>query len=147
MIAECAADLLAKVRTVAALANSASLSIGGRSADPGMLKIPLPAAWVTLRKDVSDERDYEHGPASGMISPSPILLATFAVTIFVPYIDDNDLLAVQYPLLESIISTVHANESPSGYRWRYAGQRIALVYPDRLAYEQHFTVDYIINPT
>lgn len=145
MIAECAADLLAKVRTVSALASAASLSIGGRSADPGLIKIPLPAAWVTLGKDASDERDFEHGPASGFIPEAPLMIATFPVTIFVPYIDDADLLTVQFPLLESVVKAVHATESPSGYRWRYAGQRIALVYPDRLAYEQRYTLNYVIS--
>ena len=144
MIAECAADLLSKVKTVPALATSAALSIGGRSADPGLVKIPLPASWVTLSKDASDEQSYEHGPPSGVITVNE-LLATFAVTTFIPYINDDDLLGTQFPLLESIIVAIHATESPSGFRWRYAGQRIALVYPDRLAYEQRYTVNYVIS--
>jgi hypothetical protein len=50
VIAECAASLLALVKTVPALADKTSLSIGGRSADPGLVKIPLPAAWITSGK-------------------------------------------------------------------------------------------------
>ena len=145
MIAECAADLLSKVKTVPALATSAALSIGGRSADPGLVKIPLPASWVTLSKDASDEQSYEHGPPSGFVSDAGLLLATFAITTFIPYINDDDLLTTQFPLLESVITAIHATESPSGFRWRYAGQRIALVYPDRLAYEQRYTVNYVIS--
>ena len=145
MIAALAADLLAKFRTVPALENSASLSIGGRSSDPGLVKVPLPVAWLTFSRDASDEQSYEHGPASGMIHAAPLMIATFSATIFVPYLSDDDLLSTQYPLLLAAVNAVHATESPSGMRWRYAGQRIALVYPDRLAYEQRYTVNYTPN--
>lgn len=145
MIAECAADLLAKVMSVPTLTASASLTLGGRSNDPGLVKIPLPAAWLALAKDASDEVAYSNGPASGLIHPAPVLIGTFAVTTFVPYISDADMLGTQYPLLESIIRAVHATESPSGFRWRYEGQKIALVHPDRLAYEQRYTVNYTIT--
>lgn len=143
MIAECAADLLAKVRTVPALAGSASLSIGGKSSDPGLVKIPLPAAWVTLKTEISDEQSYEHGPSSGHVGPA-LMMATFCVTVFIPYLDDDDLLTVQFPLLQDIILAVHSTGTPAGaLQWRYTGQRIALVYPDRLAYEQRYTVSLI----
>ncbi len=145
MIAECAADLLARVKTVSALADKTSLSIGGRSVDPGLVKIPLPAAWVTFGKDISDEQSYEHGDPSGFIRENPLMLSTWPITIFIPYTTDADLLTVQFPLLESVIAAVHAQEAPSGLRWRFAGQRIALVYPDRLAYEQRYTLNYTIN--
>lgn len=149
MIAECAADILAKVKTVPDFTTASGvmvgLSIGGRSSDPGMLKIPLPAAWVTLKSDQTDEQDYTHGPASGLIPTTQGMLATYAVMVFVPYIDDDDLLDTQYPLLEAVASAVHGTESPSGLRWRYIGQRIALVYPDRLAYEQRFTLNFPIT--
>lgn len=146
MIAECAADLLARVKSIAALADRTSLTIGGRSADPGLVKIPLPAAWVTFGKDISDEQSYEHGPASGLVLEAPLMLSTWPITIFIPYTTDDDLIGVQFPLLESVIAAVHAQEAPSGLRWRFAGQRIALVYPDRLAYEQRYTLNYTIQP-
>lgn len=147
MISECAADLLAKVKTVPALAISAALSLGGKSADPGLLKIPLPAAWVMLTKDASDEPSYEHGPDSGVIHAGPVLLATFSVNVFTAYSDDANMLTATYPMLEAIAVAIHATESPSGFRWRYAGQRVALVYPDRLTYEQRYTVNYVLTPT
>lgn len=145
MIAELAADILAKVQTVSTLETQTGLSIGGRSADPGLLQIPLPAVWITLKADIVDQRDYTHGPESGVITPSQAMMSTFCVTVFVPYVDDADLLATQYPLLEAVAAAVHGTEAPSGYRWRYIGQQIALVYPDRLAYEQRYTVSYITN--
>ena len=151
MIAECAADILAKVKTVPEFTTATGvmvgLSIGGRSNDPGMLKIPLPAAWVSLKSDQTDEQEYTHGPSSGFIPNPQMMMATYAVMVFVPYVDDDDLLANQYPLLEAVASAVHATESPAGLRWRYIGQRIALVYPDRLAYEQRYTLSFPITTT
>jgi hypothetical protein len=145
VIAECAADLLARVKSIASLTDRTSLSIGGRSADPGLVKVPLPAAWVTFGKDESDEHDYNHGDTSGFIREAPLMLSTWPITIFIPYTTDDDLINVQFPLLESVISAVHAKDAPSGLRWRFAGQRIALVYPDRLAYEQRYTLNYTIS--
>jgi hypothetical protein len=143
VIAQLAADLLAKVQTVPALALSAGLSLGGRSADPGLLKVPVPAAWITFKQDGSDQQSYEHGNPSGFETDSPLMMMTWCVTVLMPYIDDADLLTTQYPLLEAVILAVAGTESGGGFNWRYAGQRIALVYPDRLAYEQRYTVDYV----
>lgn len=144
MISECAADILAKVQAVAGIAagSGAALSLGGRSADPGLLKVPLPAAWVTLREDETAERDYTHGHESGVVIRAQPMMLTFAVTIWIPYSSDEDLLEVQFPLLEAVIGAVHASDcTVAGYRWRYIGQRIALVHNDRLAYEQRYTLN------
>jgi hypothetical protein len=143
VIAELATDLLTKVRSVDALALYTSLTLGGKKDDPGLLKCPLPAAWVKFGKDGSDERDRNYGPESGLVSEAQLMMAEWLVTVLVPYTTDDDLLLVQYPLLEAITTAVHAQDSPSGLRWRYAGQRIALVYTDRLAYEQRYTVNLV----
>jgi hypothetical protein len=141
VIAECAASLLALVKTVPALADKTSLSIGGRSADPGLVKIPLPAAWITFGKEESDQASYERGDPSGMVMEAQLMMATFPITIFIPYVDDADLIDTQFPLLSAVIAAVHNQLSPSGFAWRFTGQRIALVYPDRLAYEQRYTLN------
>lgn len=145
MITALAQDLLTRVESLAALTNRTGLSIGGRTNDPGLLKIPLPAAWIVLKNDTVDESSFQRGPESGLVPPSQEMMATFAITLFVPYINDADLLTTQYPLLESVWGAIHAKESPSGYRWRYIGQHIALVYPDRICYEQRFTVSFVTN--
>lgn len=145
MLAALMADIKAKVETVTVLAQATSLSIGGRSVDPGLLLIPLPAAWIVFKNDQVDEEQYQHGPSSGLVPRSQVVMATIAVTVFIEYLDDADLLANQFPLLERVAEAVHATEisAAPAYRWRYIGQKIALVYPDRLAYEQRFTVDYV----
>ena len=78
-----------------------------------------------------------------LVPATQIMLGTWAVTIFVPYVDDTDMLATQYPLLEAVRDAIHATDAPSGERWCYLGQKIALVYPDRLAYEQRYSVRFV----
>ena len=107
MIAALAQDLLTRVASLAALTNRTGLAIGGRMNDPGLLKIPLPAAWIVLKTDTVDESSFQRGPASGLIPPSQEMMATFAITLFVPYIDDTDLLTTQFPLLVGDAVGVH----------------------------------------
>ena len=154
MIAECAADLLARVQTVTALNGRTSLSIGGRSADPGLLKAPLPIAWVVFGGDQADEAPYgsssQGGP--GMVPAMQTMLSNWRVVVYVPYTDDADLLTVQYPMLEAVAAAVKRTvtgtdggvEAPSGHRWRYTGQKAAVLPNDRMAYEQHYTLDMVL---
>jgi hypothetical protein len=146
MLAELAADLLEKVRSVEALADSTALTIGGKAKDPDLTKIPLPAAWVVMRKEGKDVTPYERTDMSGVVDEY-MLGGIWTVTVMVPYLSDEDLLTTQYPLLESVRKAVHkepvAIEAADGsMRWAYMGMRIALVYTDRLAYEQTYHVNY-----
>jgi hypothetical protein len=149
MIAENAEDLVARVTSVPALATSAGLALGGRGADPALTKIPLPAAWIMFGKDQVNEPPYgtsQSGGFGGMVPQIENIQQVFSVVIYVPYISQDDLLTTQYPLLESVIAAVRGNgrPAPSGHRWRYIGQKLAMVYPDRLAYEQHYTIDAVM---
>ena len=142
MIAQLGADILAKVKTVPALATQTGLTIGGHSQDPGLLKVSLPAAWIVMKGDqIDDDPSMTHGASTGFVAFSQTMLAVWSVTVFVPYVDDNDLLTVQYPLLELVINAVHGTATIA-HQWCYIGQKIALVFPDRLAYELRFSVNY-----
>jgi hypothetical protein len=146
MLAELASDLLDKVRTVPALEAKTSLTIGGKSADPDLTKIPLPAAWVVMRKEGKDTSPYDRTDMSGVVDEYT-LAGIWTVTIMVPYTSDDDLIDTQYPLLESVRKAVHKTEgdiesADGSMRWAYMGMRIALVYTDRLAYEQSYHVNY-----
>lgn len=141
MISENVADLIAKIQTLPQLASSSGLAIGGKGTDPGLLKIPLPAAWIMYSKDDVDEAPFGQGGAQpGLVPAQEVVLATCSVLIYLPYTDQDDLLNVQLPLLESVITAIRGKIAPSGHRWRYVGQKLALVYPDRIAYEQHYTL-------
>jgi hypothetical protein len=146
MISENAADLVARVASVAGFEGRVGLAIGGRGADPAMTKIQLPAAWVLFGKDQVDESPYgssQSGSRGGLIPNGENIQQVFSVVIYVPYLSQDDLLGNQFPLLESVIAAVRDNgrEAPSGNRWRYIGQKLAEVKPERLGYEQHYTLD------
>jgi hypothetical protein len=146
MIADIAEDLVERVTSVAGFEGRAGLAIGGRGADPAMTKIPLPAAWIMFGKDQVDESPYgssQSGGCGGLIPNGENIQLVFSVVIYVPYLSQDDLLTAQFPLLESVIKAVRGDglAAPSGNRWRYIGQKLAMVYPDRLAYEQHYTID------
>lgn len=143
MIAECTADLVARITALPALTNSASIFLGGHGADPGLIKVPLPAVWIIFAKD----QPVEYHTASDAPNMPPgiaVMLATFSVVTYLPYASQADLLAVQYPLLESMIKAINGQPSPSGHRWRYTGEQLVMVYPDRIAYDQHYVVELIL---
>jgi hypothetical protein len=148
VISECAADLAARVRSVPALANSAAFALGGKGTDPALKEIPLPAAWLALNLEQVDEDPLDRSTryAPGIVPEVQMMVATFPVLVIVPYIDETDLITNQYPLLESVVKAVKASggEAPSGHRWRYIGQRLAFVYPDRLGYEQRYTLNWTL---
>ena len=146
MIAENAADLVARVKSIPALTNSAGLAIGGKAGDPSLLKIPPPVAWILFGGDQADEEPYTASSRTGpgMVPSVEVVLAIFRVLVYVPYINDDDLLTNQYPLLESVIRAIRGQQAPSGHRWRYLGQKLTLVYTDRLAYEQRYSLDMVI---
>ncbi len=143
------------MRTVPALAGAnTGLSIGGKAQDPGLLKKAPPFAWVLYGGEQPGESPYGTSSqgGSGIVPDQEEMLSTFRVVVYVPYTSDADLLDTQLPLLESVALAVKASvttgplggiEAPNGYRWRYVGQKLALVYADRLGYEQHYTLQTI----
>jgi hypothetical protein len=147
MLAELASDLLDKVRTVPALEAKTSLTIGGKSADPDLTKIPLPAAWVVMRKEGKDTSPYDRTEMSGVVDEYT-LAGTWTVTVMVPYTSDDDLIDTQYPLLESVRKAVHASGGPTGATdggWAFMSQRLAQVYADRIAFEQVYNINYVTS--
>ena len=139
MISENALDLIARVTSITAFANSASFTLGGHGVDPALVKIPLPAAWVLYRGDGQKEDSDE-----ALVPGVGIMLSTWSVILYVPYAVQSDLLTVQFPLLESVITTIRGKTAPSGHRWRYDGQKLVNVLPDRIAYEQRYTLTMVI---
>lgn len=134
MYTENAQNLLALVETVPALVKTSGLAVGGRATDPAMASIPLPSAWVILADD--KPRD----PETGSNPDGQVVITTYVVMVYVPYISQADLIANQLPLLESVMKAVRGKQSTSGQKWRYEGQKLTLINTDRLAYEQRFSV-------
>lgn len=136
MIAECANDLYTKVQAIPALSASSGLAVGGQSPDPGMTKVPLPAAWILAHSAKTNI------PAN---NPVPFRVAnvdmSYLVMLYVPYLGQSDLINNQLPLLQSVIKAVHGTDAPSGQRWRFDTYALGLVNTDRLGYKIQFVLD------
>ena len=140
MIAQAISELYGYVGAVPGFA-SIGLLVGGKSPDPGLTKIPLPAAWLI----------HEGGKNTQAIaSPNLPVNATtqlgFAVMVYVPYTSQTDLINNQFPLLESLIAAVHGQTSQvTGQRWYYAKHRLVLLNADRLGFHVSFVLDAAIS--
>jgi len=133
MIAECAKDLYDKVQAISALAASAGLAVGGKEGDPGMTKIPLPAAWILAHNGVTTLP-----PTDGQVKQKTTAQLVYVVMLHVAYISQSDLINNQLPLLQAIINKVHGTDSPTGERWAFKDYLLTLVNTDRLGYRIQF---------
>jgi hypothetical protein len=129
-----ATDIYTKLATVPALATAVGFAIGGRTSDPALTKIPLPAAWVLLMSDRATD------PDTGTVMQTQVLLVEYAVLLYVPYNSQADLIATQFPLLRAARTAIHATTAPNKYRWKYIGQKLTVVNPDRMCYEQRYAI-------
>lgn len=146
MISELANDLLVKVRSVPTLAGSTSFAIGGKAADPALKTIPLPFSRLLFMNVFVAEDPMTTGTTRGsaIVPKQQSALFDFRALVGVPYLDDADITGVEFPLLESVKTAVHATASPSGHRWRWFHTKLSFVYPDRLGYELTFTVTAVL---
>jgi hypothetical protein len=139
MIAECTQDLYTKlaavqVGTATPLAQSVGLTVGGQGADPGMVQIPLPAAWILPASGVNQT------PENLLTIPprTQLQLSTYVVMLHLPYTNQGGLLTNEYPLLEAVQQTINGTTAPGGSRWWCKGYKLEAINKDRLIYEVQF---------
>ena len=140
MIAQAINELFGYVKSVRGLV-SVGLVVGGKAPDPGLTKVPLPAAWL-IHEGGKNTQD--------VVRPNLPVNATiqlhYAVMVYVPYTSQSDLIGTQYPLLEALIAGVHGQTSNvTGQRWYYAKHRLVLLNPDRLGFHVSFILDAAVS--
>ncbi len=133
MLAECAQDLLTKVQSIPALANSCGMAIGGTIPDPGMTKITLPAAWILFKRAKNT-----HDAQSALPSLNTNALLTYVVVVYLP---TSSQIGTQLPLLQSVIKTIQGTTAPSGSRWYWDATDLAAFNPDRMIYPLFFSAN------
>lgn len=129
-LGDCVLDIYTKIQTLPALASSTGLTLGGKEPDPGMTKIPLPAAWVLIpAADNMNIGDLENRPPS--LANVRLQQSIF---LHLPYISQTDLLANQVPLLESVVATVQGTSvgTAGGPRWNLHSFKMAAINTDRI---------------
>lgn len=136
MIAQAVQQLYTLLQAVPQLSTSIGLVIGGKAPDPGLTKVPLPAAWV-LHDGAQNTQDMR-------MAQVPLNITTqlaYVVMLYVPYTSQQDLIDNQLPLLEQVITAVHGQTAPTGQRWFWRRSKLVLINPDRLAYHISFELD------
>ena len=139
-------DILAKVRTVPDLADTTLITVGGVVED--RKAITLPAARILYLGDHEYEDSSPNTPRSNeeaIIPAVQMMLSTVVVLIMFPYVDDTAVIASYESTLESVKRAIHGKESSSGHRWRDIGCTKALIYADRIGYEQRFTTNWLLG--
>jgi len=148
MIGEIGTDLLNRVRSVPSLASSTSFAIGGKATDPALKTIPLPACRLLFMNMYADEDPRSTGSSrgGGMVPADQVVIFDFRALLIVPYLDDTDILTVEFPLLNAVVDAIKDTSVPtaSGHRWRLLSQKLSFVYPDRLGFEQRYTIDAVL---
>jgi len=147
VIKEMATDLLAKIRSLPEFVDRTSFSLGGNAEDIKLITIP--ACILLLLGDHIYEEPYSStGPSPrepGIVFGTQQMLATFSALVIVPYGSDDEIVNTQFPLLGTVASTVHGAQGPINHRWQYLGQTKRFVYPDRIGYEQRYTLEFSVT--
>ena len=132
-------SLLTYVSGISAFSTSTGTSQGEQLPDPTGLYANLPSTWVIYagRAPIS--------PAiNGVVAKGTAIKNQFVIMVYLDNSQGQDnLMAVQIPLLESIVSAVAGNPSldtPDGYRFSFEGERLTSVNPKRLIYEMRFSI-------
>jgi hypothetical protein len=132
-----AQDLYTKIQAIPALASSAGLVLGGKEPDPGMTKIPLPAAWILLSQ-------FDNENVGALLNRPPTIAnvrALYGVMLYLPYISQSDLITNQLPLLEQVIAAIQGTAitgTGASQRWTLHSGKLVLLNTDRLGYHLIF---------
>jgi hypothetical protein len=144
-LAACAQDVFTKISALPALAQSTGLTVGGQEADPGLTKIPLPAAWVLFTG--------ANNQNTGILENRPPTLSNVlieqTVMLHLPYESQSDLIAVQLPLMEAVINAIQGTPIGSAdvasQRWNFNSTKLVGLNPDRQIFRIIFEIFTPLN--
>lgn len=132
MIGSIASDLVTQIKTVSALGNRVGLVVGGTEIDPINRNITLPAVWVIF---VGDE-----AVSDTQFNKSQSIKLNFVVKVLMDYSNESDLVDTQFTLLEDVIKAVRGGIPSVGAKnWRYNGQTLDEMTPERLVWDQSYS--------
>ncbi len=144
-LAACSQDVFAKVSAIPALSASTGLTVGGQEPDPGLTKIPLPAAWVLL----SEFTNQNTGQLENLPPRLSNVLLQQTVMLHVPYTSQSDLINVQIPLMESVVQAIQGTpvgtSGAASQRWNLHSGKLSGINPDRMIYRLIFELFTPLN--
>lgn len=135
MISALANDLVAKLNGITGLVGKVGLATGGRGSDPALSKAPLPLAWAFFQSMKPMD------PPAAQQATSQAMQLDFRVFVIVPYISQDDMQAVQLPLIQSAITSIRGSVSPSRTKWRFESADQRQINTDRIYFELRFSIN------
>lgn len=137
MISAATQDLITKLKAIAGnpfgtAPKRVGLTVGGKNADPLMVKMARPGAWVMFVGD-------QNVDTSSRVVCGPIVQLNFIVKIIMDYTTETEIIATQYALLGTVRDAIHASDGPKGAPWKYEGQQLEEL-TDRMIYEQRYSL-------
>ena len=144
-LAACSLDIFTKISSIPALAQTTGLTVGGQTPDPGLTKIPLPAAWIVL----SEFTNQNTGQLENLPPRLSNVLLQQTVMLHVPYTSQSDLINKQYPLMEQVIQAIQGTpvgtSGAASQRWNLHSGKLTALNPDRLIYRLIFEIFTPLN--
>lgn len=136
MISDLVKDLINRISAVTALGGRVGAAVGGTETDPTMSEAPVPFAWVVFGGD-TPMNDDDHGTHYRRVRYN------FTVVTAISYgITEQDMFDISLPVLEDIQNAVSGTQGDNKYvdLWRYEGQDLQAVFPNRLVYHINFSI-------
>ena len=135
MIGAVLGDLIAKVSSVTALGGRVAATLGGTEADPTLVHIETPAAWVLYQGSQNSDK-----PAQKW----QVMRENFIVLVFMTYgAGEEDFIDTQLKLVEDIAQAVRGTlpMDQGSTMWEYSGASLVDVEPSRVTYQLSFSTE------
>lgn len=135
MIQDILDDLITKVKTVTALGGRVAATLGGTEADPALVHIQTPAAWVLFSGSQNSDK-----PAQKW----QIMRLNFNVLVFLPYGQgESDFIDTQIKLVEDVAQAVRGTlpMNQGSTLWEFNGATLIELEPSRVTYQLSFSTE------
>ena len=135
MIGAVLEDLIAKVSSVTALGGRVAATLGGTEADPTLVHIETPAAWVLYQGSQNSDK-----PAQKW----QVTRENFNVLVFLAYGQgEDDFINTQIALVEEIAQAVRGTLplDQGSTLWEFQGATLVEVEPTRVTYQLSFATE------
>lgn len=114
------------------------VTLGAQEPDPTLINLSPPACWVQFIGDTQKEADPSVVPGVQSMS------LHFVAFIYLPAALQKALIEQWLPMLLKVSQGVHGQESNTGHRWEYKGQKLVLANTNRLVYAQRYNITAMI---
>jgi len=135
VIAEVTNNLVTKIKSVAAFGGRVAATLGGTEADPTLVNIATPSAWVLFQSSQNSDK-----PAQKW----QVMRLNFSVVLFLQYGEgETDFVDTQLKLIDDVSQAVRGKTSSDSQQaiWEVNGFELVNVEPNRMTYQMSFSTE------